>query len=186
MKLSTPRVLPLENSEWNESQKELMERSSAGREPTNIFKTLVRHEKLLKRWLTFASYILGKSTLPGREREIVILRIGWLCQAEYEWAQHVVIGKRVGLTDEEIERITQGPDAAGWSAIDKALLLATDELHDEAFITDNTWAALKAGFSEEQMLDLVFTIGNYNLVSMALNTLGVQLDPGLKGFAPQD
>lgn len=182
MRLSAPRIAPLEKDQWSESQKELMQKRFPGREPFNIFNTLIRHEKLMKRWLVFASHILSKSTLPERQREIAILRIGWLCQAEYEWAQHVLIGKRCGLSDDEIDRIAQGPEADGWSKIDQATLKATDELHDDAFISDETWNILAAELSEQQLMDLVFTVGNYNLVSMALNTLGIQLDPGLKGF----
>ena len=118
----------------------------------------------------------------ARERELLILRIGWLCQAEYEWGQHVVFGKGAGLTDEEIARIKEGPDAKGWAPFDAALLRAADELHADAFISDATWAALSARYSTEQLMDVVFAVGQYNLVSMALNTFGVQLDKGVKGF----
>ncbi|MFW5937226.1 MAG: carboxymuconolactone decarboxylase family protein, partial [Desulfosalsimonas sp.] len=89
-----------------------------------------------------------------------------------------------GLTDEEIDRIQSGPDAEGWSDLDRALLRATDELKDDAFISDATWNELKKTYTDQQMMDLIFAVGNYNLVSMALNSLGVQLDPnmGLEGF----
>lgn len=181
MLLSRPRVLPLDSSEMDDEQSEVVERASFG-EPINIFKTMGRHPKLLKRWLVFASHVLNKSTLPARERELVILRIGWLCRAEYEWAQHVIIGKKAGLTDEEIERIKQGPEAEGWSETDRALLRATDELKNQTFISDATWNELKKVYDDKQMMDMIFAVGNYNLVSMALNSLGVQLDPGLEGF----
>jgi alkylhydroperoxidase family enzyme len=122
------------------------------------------------------------SKLPPREREILILRIGWLCQAEYEWGQHVIFGKAAGLTDEEIARIKEGPDAKGWAPFDSTLLRAVDELHKDAFISDKTWAALSERYNTEQLMDVVFAVGQYNLVSMALNTFGVQLDKGVKGF----
>jgi alkylhydroperoxidase family enzyme len=145
----------------------------------NIFRTLANHPALAKRWLVFGNHILAKNTLPAREREIAILRIGWLCRSGYEWGQHVVIGKASGLSDVEIASITQGPDAPGWSADDRALLRATDELHEDAFVTDATWAELSKRWSTQQLMDLVFTVGQYNLVSMALNTFGVQPEPGL-------
>jgi len=88
----------------------------------------------------------------------------------------------LGDSDAEIERIKTGPDAPGWSAHESAILRATDELHEDSFIRDETWTALAATWSEEQLLDFVFAVGQYHLVSMALNTLGVQIDPGLKGF----
>ena len=145
-------------------------------------RTLAHHPDLLRRWLVFGNHILSKSTLSPRDREIVILRIGWLCQAEYEWGQHVLIAKRSDITDEEIERITEGADAPGWGEIEQLLLRATDELHADAFISNDTWSALATHYSTQQLMDLVFTVGQYNLVSMALNTLGVQRDEGVPGF----
>jgi alkylhydroperoxidase family enzyme len=126
--------------------------------------------------------VLNKSTLPPRDRELLILRIGWLCRAEYEFGQHVVIGRREGLSDEEIERVTRGPDAEGWDPFDATLLRAVDELHDDAFLSEATWNELVARYDTMQLMDVVFTVGQYNLVSMALNTLGVQLEEGTPGF----
>ena len=80
----------------------------------NIFRVLMNHPKLTRRWSVFAGHVLQKQTLPLRERELLILRIGWLNQAEYEWAQHIEIAKRGGVTAEEIERVTRGPKA-GWN-----------------------------------------------------------------------
>ena len=127
--------------------------------------------------------MLFKSALPARHREILILRIGWLCQSEYEFAQHVVIGRRAGLSDADIQRIVDGPDAAGWDPFEASLVRAADELRRSAFVSEETWRALAARYGEEALMDTVFTVGQYNLVSMALNTLGVQLDPGLEGFS---
>jgi len=191
MRLSKPRVEPLDASEWEDDIQALFGPNSRLPGQTekrgdarvlNINATLARHPKLLKRWTVFGNHVLFKSTLPVREREILILRIGWLCEAEYEWGQHVLIGKRAGLSDEEIERIAAGPDAPGWSAGDALLLRATDELHADAFISNETWKALSERWDAQQLIDLVFTVGQYNLVSMALNTLGVQRDAGVPGF----
>jgi alkylhydroperoxidase family enzyme len=111
----------------------------------------------------------------------VILRIGFLCRSGYEWAQHVEIGKRAGLTDAEISAIKAGADTAGWSEADAALIRACDDLNREHFITEPNWQGLRAHFSERQCMDVVFTAGQYTQVSMLLNTFGVQLDEGLKG-----
>ncbi len=175
MRLAKPRVAPLADDQLDP---ELKVRFGNG-PILNIFRTLANHPGLAKRWLVFGNHILAKSTLPARERELLILRIGWLCRAGYEWGQHVVIGKASGLSEEEIARIPKGPDAKGWSEADRALLRATDELHADAFISDATWAELSKTWSTQQLMDLVFTVGQYNLVSMALNTLGVQPEPGL-------
>jgi alkylhydroperoxidase family enzyme len=154
----------------------------------NIFRTLVHAPKALTRFQQWGAYVLSRrNNLPAREREIVILRTGFLCKSGYEWTQHVAIAKREGLSDDEIARIKKGADA-GWSAADAALIRASDELHKDQFITDATWAALGKHFDQKQCMDVVFTAGQYTQVSMFLNTFGVQLDagqtldPDLKGF----
>jgi 4-carboxymuconolactone decarboxylase len=181
MRLSKPRISPVPESEWSDEVREMLPRSAAGR-VANVFTTFARHPKLLKRWLVFGNHVLAKSTLSAREREILILRIGWLCRCEYEWAQHAVIGRRAGLSDAEIRRVTEGPAAPGWDPFEATLLTAVDELRADAMIGDKTWSALSARYDTLKLLDLVFTVGQYTLVSMALNTLGVQLDDGLEGF----
>jgi alkylhydroperoxidase family enzyme len=148
----------------------------------NIFRTLAHHPKLLKRWTVFGNHVLFKSTLPPRERELIILRIGWLCRSEYEFGQHTRIGRQAGLTEEEICRIAIGPDAKGWSESDADLLRATDELHHDSRVSDATWKRLAARWNTQQMLDILFAVGQYTLVSMVLNSAGVQLDPGVDGF----
>lgn len=182
MKIETPRLAPIPQADWSDEVQKILQPNVAQGSVFNIFKTLAHHPDLLRRWLVFGNHVLFKSTLPPRERELVILRIGWLCEAEYEWAQHVKIGKDAGLTDVEIERIKAGPNARGWNAQDTLLLQATDELRRDAFIGDATWKGLSAHFDTKQLMDVVFAVGQYNLVSMALNTLGVQLDDGLEGF----
>lgn len=178
MRLSEARVPALSREQWSADANAIMAKFGA-EEPLNIFKTLCNHPELLRRWLVFANHILGKSTLPPREREILILRIGWLCQAGYEWGQHVLIGRNCGLTDAEIQRIKLGAEAEGWSEADRTLIEAVDELHADAHISDATWAKLAATWSTQQLMDVVFTVGQYNMVSMVLNSFGVQPDADL-------
>ena len=129
MRLDKPRVAPLSDDQIDPEIREKIGAGPTGTGPTlNIFRTLAHHPGLMKRWLVFGNHVLGKSTLPAREREIAILRIGWLCRSGYEWGQHVVIGKASGLSDDEIARIPQGAAASGWSALERAVLRATDEL----------------------------------------------------------
>lgn len=179
MRLKTPRVPPVEPEQWSDEQREIFGGLRVNGRMLNIFKTLANHPKLGKRWLVFANHIMGKSTLSLRDREILILRIGWLCKSGYEWGQHVQIGLECDLSAAEIERIKVGADAEGWTQAERLLLRATDELHADAFISDATWQGLERCYSTEQLLDIVFTVGQYNLVSMALNTCGVQLDGGM-------
>jgi len=149
----------------------------------NLFRVLMHHPDLTRRWTVFAGHVLQKQTLPPRDRELLILRIGWLNQSEYEWAQHVEIAKRSGIGEAEIERVKQGP-AAGWRAEEAALLQAADDLFENSVVSDATWAALAARYSTQQLMDVVFTVGQYNLVSWALNSFGVPLDDFLPGARP--
>lgn len=178
MRLTKPRIEPLEPSAIAEELRRYMADGPA----LNIYRTVAHHAKLTKRWLVFATHVLGKSSLPARDRELLILRTGFLCRSEYEWAQHSVIARMCGISDEEILRVADGPSAPGWSTFDAALLRAADELHEDSFVTDATWQTLAARYGTEQLIDLVFAVGQYTLVSMVLNTLGVQLEPDLPGW----
>ncbi|MBL4865320.1 MAG: carboxymuconolactone decarboxylase family protein [Pseudomonadales bacterium] len=180
MRMKIPRVKPVEKSDWNEEQLAAMGKASMDGKILNIFKTLVHHPSLAKRWMVFANHIMGKSSLSKRDREIVILRMGWQCKSGYEWGQHVVIAKHSDLNDDEIEHIKIGPDENFWTAKESLLLLATDQLHSDAFVSDDTWQKLEKHYSTQQLMDIVFTAGQYNLVSMVLNTFGVQLDEGME------
>jgi 4-carboxymuconolactone decarboxylase len=177
---SPPRIAPV--TEPSPSVLELYERSGL-RAPDgstlNIFATLANHPSLLKRWLVFASHVMSKNTLSDRDRELLILRVGVRCQSPYEFGQHHVIGQRSGISADEIEHVKFGPSHQAWSATDAALLRAVDEMHDDSVISNDTWTILAEHYSTEQILDLMFTVGNYHLVSFVLNSCGVVLDDGV-------
>src|SRR3978361_203396 len=123
MRLSEPRITPVEPADWTDDQKTVLEPMAAQRPVINIFKTLARDPTALKAFLGWGSYILSrKNALPAREREIAVLRTGWLCRSGYEWTQHVPIGQRAGLTDAEIAAIKVGPSDPSWSALDRLWL----------------------------------------------------------------
>ena len=179
------RIPPLPAEERDEQAQELLagvQIADAPDAPTaNIFATLVRHPGLFRRWLPFGGKLLA-GRLPARDRELLILRTGWLCQAEYEWAQHAVIGRAVGLSDEEIERVREGPDAGGWDAFEATLLRAADELHASARLDDATWEILAERYDERQLIEVPMLVGHYHMVAFTLNSLGVPLEPGVEGF----
>jgi alkylhydroperoxidase family enzyme len=183
MRLNQARVRPVDMNALTPDQAEVLASLGGGGvipagPVLNIFRTLAHAPKALKAFLGWGNYVLSqKNDLPAREREIVILRTGWLCRSGYEWTQHVEIGLRCGLTPDEISRLKAGPDA-GWSAADAALIRAADELHADQFVSTPTWTALLAHFSEKQAMDVVFTAGQYTQVCMVLNSFGVQLDDG--------
>lgn len=172
-----PRIEPTTEQDWDEETLRLLD--GVGR--LNIFTTLAHHPKLLKRWLVFGAHVLAKSTLPPRERELLILRVGWRCGSEYEFGQHTLIGAHEGLTPDEIRRLATA-GTKGWSTDDATLVVAADELVADQRLGDATWAALSSTWSTEQVMDLVFAVGQYVLTCMALNSFEVQRDAGVPGF----
>jgi len=190
-----PRIPPRPPSEWDadvfDALSVIMRRDDSqavkGNEReaprvVNALGVLVRYPALAKAFLTFNRHLLFDSSLSDRIRELVILRIAWLRRAEYEWAQHVALADRAGLRNEEIEAVKEGPDAQSWPSFEAALLRAVDELYRDAFVTDATWDSLSASLDQHQLMDLVFTVGAYDLLAMAFKTFGLELDPGLEGF----
>src|ERR1700712_2137624 len=176
MRLTKPRIPPVDAANWTEEQREIVAPMQARGRIINIFRTMLTHPAAAKAFLTWGRYILSsRSTLRPREREIVILRTGFLCKSGYEWTQHVPIGRKAGLTDAEIARIKLGADAPGWSAPDVALLRAADDLHRDQFVTERVWSELTMHFNEQQRMDVVITVG------VQLDE-GQTLDPDLKGF----
>jgi 4-carboxymuconolactone decarboxylase len=160
-----------------------VEKNAMNGQVFNIFKVLAHHPPLVKRWTPFAGHVLSKQTLPFRDRELLILRIGWLNQAEYEFAQHELIARKGGLSDADIDNVKKGPQAFA-DPHERALVQVADDLFENSVVSDATWATLTKKYSTEQLVDAVFTVGQYNLVSWALNSFGVPLDdflPGAKG-----
>jgi alkylhydroperoxidase family enzyme len=179
------RVLPLEPAEWSPEVRQWLDRSGSGRPVAAIYRTYARHLAMDKPRTLVSEHIRQTSTLSPRVRELLIMRIGLLCRSEYEWAAHAPAGRRAGLTAADVQRIIAGPGpgpAAPGDSFDLALLRAVDELYQHDAITDATWTTLSATYDAIQMLDLLTTIGGYRMVSMAHNTLGVQLEPGAERF----
>ncbi len=173
---TAPRIPPLPEAERDPQARELLDQAggpAAG--ATNIFATFVRHPGLFRKWLPFGGKLLA-GKLPARDRELLILRTGWNCRSGYEWAQHVLIARRAGLGDDEIERVEAGPGADGWSPADALLMTAADELHRDACLSDATWQALAERYDERQLIEIPMLVGHYHLVAFTLNSLGVQVE----------
>ena len=179
-----PRIPPLSENEGDPEVVDMLNALPAGADGPvgeyNIFRTLARHPDLFRSWLRFGGYLLVGGTLPARDRELMILRTAVRCRSSYEWGQHVRISLRMGIDRKAIERVLEGPEAAGWSQHEATLMRAVDELHDDARISDSTWEALANGYDEPQLIELAMLIGQYHMVAFALNSLGVELDEGLE------
>jgi len=182
---ASPRIAPL--VDLTEELQTIMGggiNSPAGT-PLNIFGTIAHHPKLLKRFMNFAGLFLNKGLLPAREREIVILRVGWNCQSVYEFGQHTVIGQRDGLSLSEIGALTKKPNEFNWSERDSALIAMSDELCTDDCVSEATWKFLTTHWKENELIELVMVAGTYRLVSGFLNTMGVELDVDTPGWPEQ-
>jgi 4-carboxymuconolactone decarboxylase len=191
--MSQPRIPPRPVGDWTDEVDDAFAAlrghgpgGQAGDAPvrprSNILGIYAWHPALARAWLPFSNH-LRHSTLPGRVREMAIIRATWLGFGEYEWAQHVRMSRAAGsLTDAEIGALAEGPGAAGWPPGDAAVVRAVDELCGSRNITDATWRDLQAQFSREQLIDFVFTVATYDMHCTAFNALGLQLDDGMTGF----
>jgi AhpD family alkylhydroperoxidase len=155
----------------------------------NVLGTLAQHPALATAYHTFNGHILFATTLSERQRELLVLRVAAVRQCEYEWAQHLVLAADVGLTDDDVARIAAGPDADGWASLDGAMVRAVDELLGDGVIADETWAVLAAGLGTQQLMDLVFTVGAYETLALAMRSFGMRLDddldlPDRKRYSP--
>lgn len=174
--LDEPRVPPLAEDEMNVATRGLAKAAGrvVGGPPPNIFLTLGRHPRLFAPWLAFASQLMPRGGLPRQDTELVILRVAWNCRSRYEWDHHVRIGRQVGLSDETVERVAEGPQAEGFGERQAVLLSAADELHADRMVSDATWERLRAHLDDKGLIELCMLVGHYEMLAMTLASLGVQ------------
>jgi AhpD family alkylhydroperoxidase len=174
-----PRIVPGDRAQIgpvNAAIVWVLGRATGGR-PPNIFTTLARHRGLFRRWLWFAGGLMPGGKLPRVDTELVILRVAHNTGCDYEWGHHERIGKRAGLSAEEVELVRSGPDAEGWSSRRRMLLRAADEMHADGAIGDDLWTELAAELDEVRLIELCMLIGHYEMLAMTLASLRVQPDP---------
>ena len=147
--------------------------------PPNILLTIGRVPGLLEPFLGFANALATTGTLPRREGELLALRAAWHCRSAFEWGHHVEYALDAGLSEADVDRVVDGPDAAGWGEVDAALLRAADELHTAQKVSDATWAVLRGAFDDAQLVQIPFIVGHYTMLSMVASSTDVPLEPGL-------
>lgn len=192
-----PRIPPLHPADWDQAAYEAMGAFPASRDfvlnnwqsgearGMNGLGAIANHRALSKAFLTFNNHVATASSLSKRIRELLILRVSWLRHAEYEFQQHVILGLRAGLTETEIEQIQEGPNATGWDPLDAELVRAVDELVADACIKDETWAKLSKHFNQEQMIDIVFAVGCYEVLAMAFKSFAVPFESSLEPMSEE-
>jgi alkylhydroperoxidase family enzyme len=184
-----PRIPPLKPGELSQEARELTAsmRKAVGLPPSDEVSesaaTLSRHPSLYGSYADLARHVMN-GVLSARDRELAILRNAWLCQAPFEWGEHVVVGKRLaGLTSEDIERVTHGSAAPGWNQHDRALLRAVEELHENAMISEEVWVELSRLLDAKQLIELPILVGMYSCVAYVQNSLRIRLRPDNPGLS---
>jgi alkylhydroperoxidase family enzyme len=144
-----------------------------------VSRTFAKYQKLNERWSPRQTFILRTSKLTPHQREMLILRMGWNCRSEYEWAKHVGNVGRARDHGLDPAKIAEGSSASVWGTLDRALLHASDELYRDGIVSDATWLALSEKLDNGLIMSAIFTTADYRAISLSLNTYGVQLDdPG--------
>jgi 4-carboxymuconolactone decarboxylase len=185
-----PRLPPLPPEERTERQQELLDEISMvvvdgvrkPREDKVALEILIRHAELYKAHMEVAKKYLSDCEMDIRDRELAILRIAWLSRAPFEWGSHVKIGKRNGITSEEIERLIEGSSAPGWSKRDRAIIRAVEELHSDSMITDDTWSDLQDVYNDKKLIEVVILAGQYKTVAYYQNSFRLPLPEGNLGL----
>jgi alkylhydroperoxidase family enzyme len=186
-----PRLLPLADKDIVEiairSTQEI--RKAAGSSTPvsadtipELVTTLLRHPDLYRRIVDLSIQLQANGALSPRDRQLAILRAGWLCQAPYEWGEHVKHSRRIGFSSDEIERVTRGSTATGWDEHDSAILRAVEELHADAMIADATWEVLTKRLDDRQLIELSVLVGQFTTVAYLQNSLRLRLAPGNIGL----
>ncbi len=146
--------------------------------PLHILTVMAHHPTFLGPFIEWATALAQHGLLTRREQEILALRVALHCRSEFEWGHHVVYARAAGMTEEDIDRVVAGADAPGWSESEQALVRAVDELTSAAFdIGDDTWAVLRAHYDDARLTEIPFVVGQYTMLSMFANGLGVVLEP---------
>lgn len=184
--LAGPRIAPVSDAELDSAQRQLVARFFPDGRPDNGFRTLVRVPPLAEGIQPYTVYLSEASTLTPRHRELLVLRAAWLYGNQPLWATHAPRARAAGLTDAEVRRIAEGPNAAGWSGFEATLLSMADQLVRNVSITDATWKALSASYDLFHLMDAVETVNHFVVLSLLYNTLGVQPDEGLTDRLPSD
>ena len=173
-----PRIAPVPEASRSAEQQALAARFVSTELP-NAVAAYLNHPALAEHILPYEHYVWTASTLPPRHRALVGLRTVWLTRSEYLWAHRVSIARSAGLTDEDLRRLARGPGANGWDSFEATLLRAADELHVDSFVSDATWRTLSGRYDTNQMVDLVDAVGAITMHAGAINSMGVEIEPGL-------
>lgn len=186
----SPRLPPRPIEDWDDEARAAVERAfgvgvvdrwtgaDAAPVPT-VLGALLHHPPLAAKWLAFSNVLLGAPTLGARSRELMVLRVAWRTRAWCEWVQHVLMAERCDIVPADIDAIAADSLADGWTPLERDLVIATDELLDTHSVGDATWARLADDLDEQQLVEVVFTVGSYLCLALAFNSFELELEEGV-------
>jgi 4-carboxymuconolactone decarboxylase len=168
--------IPPKDQVSEELQEIFRKMEARGGQILNIFKIMTHSPKVGREFLRLGNAILFGGKLSPKLRELAILRVGDLAQATYEWTQHVPIGLRAGLSDQQIKTMHDWKTSPHFNEQEQAVLQYTDEVALNIRVADATFQAVRAFLTEEQVIELTTAIGYYGMVSRILEALEVELE----------
>ena len=186
MRLTTPRIAPLPESEWTDQHRALVREYAPGGRVGNALSTLLHVPELAEGIMPFVRFLAQESALEPRHRSLLLLRTAWLSHTQYLWSAFASTGREAGLTDVELRRIAVGPDANGWDDFESAHLRLADELYRNSSASDQTWTTLAVRYNLIQMMEAVANVSQSTLLGMMFNAMGVQPDDRAADRLPSD
>lgn len=186
------RIHAVPREQWTDATREVFavfegEEGRALGSKFNVVHMCAHHPQLATAFFGFNRNLLLEPVIPGRLREIVVLRVAWRNRCTYEWVQHVEISSRdFGLPPECVEAVKTGAEHPIWSDLERLALRAVDQLAETSTLDAATWTGLAAHFGPAEMLELLFLVGNYTMLAWVLNATGVKLEPGMADANPFD
>ena len=186
VRLTTPRIPPLAESQWTDQHRGLVGEYAPGGRVGNGLATLLHVPELVEAILPFVRFLSQESSLEPRHRALLVLRTAWVTQNQYVWSQFAPRGREAGLRDDELRRIAGGPGADGWNEFEATLLRLADELYRNSSVTDATWTTLGIRYNLRQMVEAIMNVNEFILLSMMFNALGVQPDAWSSDRLPTD
>jgi len=183
MTAGPPRIEPVPSDQWDERLTRLLTSAPGGtEEPMHLFTTLAHQPELFRRWLGFGGALLA-GRLPGRLRELVILRTAYRFDAPYEWAHHIELAEAQGIGGAEVAAVGGDLAVVDWDPFERAALAAVDETKDQGAVTDVTWSVLAGRLDRADLVELVMLIGHYVLLSTVLRSLRLPLEASAAALA---
>jgi alkylhydroperoxidase family enzyme len=181
------RMSPLRSEEFSDEVKQMFARWTQGpfkdADKNPVLKTFARNPQVADLFSPLNLHILLTNSVPVRQRQIAIMRTAWITRARYMWSSHLRTSMGFGLEPELFRPLQVGASDPYFTEFERTIIRATEELVNDRLISDANWQALAAEWSDQQMLDFMFTVGAYVLVAGVMRSCGVEREPDLIALA---